>query len=149
MNNLQGPTPVPSGWTHLIEPFTNPKGLVCHTDAVVVSFLTFLLSLQAMMIIWSFFILRLVVQMFKGENADDPRSDEEDETMESRDENEAMHNEPKPIEKVVDVDAIQLEKWRHFKGYETPAANSTSLRISSSSDRADLLKRIGCEKQID
>ncbi|KAJ2979968.1 hypothetical protein NQ176_g2932 [Zarea fungicola] len=63
--NLRGPFPIPNdgGWSHLLEPFVDPQGIV-------------------MMVIWFTFIVKIIMRIVKGKAAEDLRSDDEDEDKE-------------------------------------------------------------------
>ncbi|PQK15788.1 hypothetical protein BB8028_0006g01100 [Beauveria bassiana] len=73
-DNLQGPFTVPtSGWSHLLEPFRDPKGVVCFNNNIMYAFLSFLLFLRVMMIIWFMFVVKIDMRMFRGKVAEDVR----------------------------------------------------------------------------
>lgn len=75
---LQGPLSIPDDWDYLLDAFRNPVGVVCFTDNVRIGFLACLMILQVMMIVWSFSIIRVVMRVLQGYNAEDVRSDDED-----------------------------------------------------------------------
>ncbi|TVY62264.1 Sphingosine N-acyltransferase-like protein FUM18 [Lachnellula suecica] len=142
-DNLQGPFPAPQhGWSHLLSPFRQPAGTVCWNDNIMSGFLACLLFLQAIMILWSVFIIRVAMRVLSGGSAEDVRSDVEDEEEE----------ELLPFEEEVGVEDIDLKAWeRRMSVKRGGVANSTTSGISipGHSDAKDLLNRIGCEKQID
>ncbi|KAI2626563.1 longevity assurance proteins LAG1/LAC1 [Hypoxylon sp. NC1633] len=142
-DDLQGPFPIPSGWFHLLEPFRNPAGTVCMDDGIRVGFLLFLLFLQVIMIMWSVFIVQVAVRVLKGDNAEDVRSDEEEEGEDG-----AEDDEPQAFEEEVGVESIDFEAWKRRTGTKA-TTTSTGLSLPGHSDRKELLNRIGCEKQID
>jgi acyl-CoA-dependent ceramide synthase len=141
-DNLQGPFPVPDGWSHLFDPFHDPAGTVCFNDNIMFGFLSCLLFLQVMMIMWFVVIIRIAMRVLKGNSAEDLRSDEEGE------EEEFEYEEAQPLEEEVGVEAIDLKGWERRTGVKR-AANSSSVSLPGHSDRKELLNRIGCEKQID
>lgn len=78
MDNLEGPFAAPRGAWRLLEPFFNPRGIVCFDGPVRLSFLAFLLVLQVLTIMWFVLIIRVVVRVLQGNPAQDDRSDDED-----------------------------------------------------------------------
>jgi acyl-CoA-dependent ceramide synthase len=143
---ITGPFPAPTeGWSHLLEPFKDPAGTVCMTDGVRQGFLTFLLALQVVICVWSFFIIRVTVRVLKGAPAEDVRSDVEAEETES----EFYEEEVVAIEEDVGVDSIDLKAWERRNGKKSTSSRVTGANVRSHGDRKDLLTRIGCEKQID
>ncbi|KAK3328653.1 TLC domain-containing protein [Cercophora scortea] len=144
-DNLQGPLPVPDDWSHLFTPFSDPEGLVCWNDNIMYGFLTCLLFLQGIMIMWFGLIARVAINVLKGKPADDVRSDDEGEDEE---EEEYEYEEAEPLEEEVGVEAIDLKGWERRTRVER-TASSTSVSLPGHSDRKEFLNRIGCEKQID
>lgn len=139
---LEGPLPAPNGWSHLLEPFRNPAGIVCASDNIMFGFLSYLLALQVIMVMWFVLIIRVAVRVLKGSSAEDVRSDSEME------EEAADHTEAKPIEEEVGVEDIDLKQWERRTGVKR-TTHSTGITLPGHSDRKELLNRIGCEKQID
>ncbi|KAK4083765.1 uncharacterized protein Triagg1_1427 [Trichoderma aggressivum f. europaeum] len=80
MANLQGPLPQSTGW-RLLEPFYSPQGMVCANRSIFIGFFTFLIALQGLMVIWSYAILKVAVRVLSGKNAEDIRSDGEEDDM--------------------------------------------------------------------
>lgn len=135
---LQGPFPAPKeGWSHLLEPFYDPAGTVCFTNGIRMAFLVFLLALELVICAWSFFIIRVSARILKGGSAEDVRSDDDDAKEQSECED------VEPIKQEVDIEAIDLTTARRRN------AQKSGLRLSSPSDRKEILNRIGCGKQID
>ncbi|KAI1634794.1 TLC domain-containing protein [Biscogniauxia mediterranea] len=154
VETLEGPFDVPDDWSHLIEPFRDTEGLLCFNDNIMLGFLAFLLVLQGMMVIWSFFIIRVTVRVLKGENADDPRSDDEEAGDEEKEMEMEMDIEERgvsqtnPIEEEVGVEELNLKEWERRKGSKR-AGGSTAVGLPGHSDCKEILNRIGCEKKID
>ncbi|KAI1074221.1 TLC domain-containing protein [Whalleya microplaca] len=146
-DNLQGPYPMPDGWSHLLEPFRDPAGTVCMDDGIRVGFLSYLLLLQAIMSMWSFFIVQVAVRVLRGASAEDVRSDEEEEEVQEED-SKPKHEESQVLEEEVGVEAIDFEVWKRRTRVKV-AAGSSGVSLPGHSDRKELLNRIGCEKQID
>lgn len=151
-NDLKGPLPVPSGWSHIIDPFFNSSGTVCWDNTIMYGFLGYLLVLQGMMILWSTFIAQVVVRVLQGNGADDVRSDGEDgeeEEVEEADEDEkARLYAAEPLEQEVGVEDIDLKAWERRSGVKR-STGASGVSLPGHSDRKELLNRIGCEKQID
>ncbi|KAI0841333.1 longevity assurance proteins LAG1/LAC1 [Hypoxylon sp. FL0890] len=143
--DLQGPLPVPNGWSYLLEPFRDPTGLICMSDGIRQGFLLFLLLLEVVMAMWFVLIIRVAIRVLKGDNADDVRSDEEDEVEV---EEESEHEKLQMLEEEVGVESINFEVWKRRTGVKE-ASRSSALALPGHSDRKELLNRIGCEKQID
>ncbi|KAL7943343.1 longevity assurance proteins LAG1/LAC1 [Trichoderma barbatum] len=78
MSNLQGPLPQPSAWS-LFEPFHSPQGMICANGNIFTGFFIYLVVLQGLMVIWSYAILKVAVRVLRGRNAEDIRSEDEDE----------------------------------------------------------------------
>ncbi|KAI2464997.1 longevity assurance proteins LAG1/LAC1 [Annulohypoxylon bovei var. microspora] len=144
--NLEGPFPVPDDWSHLLEPFRNPAGIVCMNDGTRLGFLSFLLLLQAVMIVWFAFIVQVIIRVLKGDSAEDVRSDEDGEDEEE--EGEVEYDEPRTLEEEVGVESINFDVWKRRAGVRE-VSRSSGLSLPGHSDRKELLNRVGCEKQID
>ncbi|RYO86869.1 hypothetical protein DL766_001110 [Monosporascus sp. MC13-8B] len=140
-DNLQGPFPVPDGWSHLLDPFRDPSGTVCSNDNIIFGFLCYLLLLQVIMVMWFVLIVRVAIRVLRGSGAEDVRSDDEMEV-------DAEHLVGQPIEEEVGVEDIDLKQWERRTGVKG-ATSSTAISLSRQGDRKELWNRIGCEKQID
>ncbi|KAE8350000.1 TLC domain-containing protein [Aspergillus coremiiformis] len=141
---LEGPFPVPSDWSHLIEPFRNPAGTVCWNQNIIYGFLSFLLCLQVMMLLWFTIIVRIALRIVQGNRAEDLRSEgEEDE----QDEKEEEHERAPPLGKEVSENGIGWKEWEHY--VDKGAATGSGARFPSHRARKELLNRIGCDKHID
>ncbi|KAH7161267.1 putative longevity-assurance protein, partial [Dactylonectria macrodidyma] len=142
--NRVGPMDPPSGFSYLIEPFMDNNGLVCYNETVKWAFLTPLLFLQFLTIIWFTMIVRVVIKVLKGGVSDDVRSDGEDEEEE---EDEFIYEEAQPLEEEVGVEDLDLRNWERRTGLRKQASSS-GVSLPGHSDRKELLGRIGCEKQV-
>ncbi|KAL7791564.1 TLC domain-containing protein [Trichoderma ceciliae] len=163
MSNLQGPLPQVSGWSWLLEPFRDPEGMVCFNNQIYTGFMTYLLALQGIMMIWSYAILKVVVRVLSGNNAEDIRSD--DEEVDELEEEETMDGEypdgwaepgfefnPESglLEEEAEVDDGVVRAWERRNRISPKRSGSSSgLHLPGQSDRKEFLNRIGCEKQID
>ncbi|KAK5989689.1 Sphingosine N-acyltransferase-like protein FUM18 [Cladobotryum mycophilum] len=141
--DLQGPLPIPEGWTWAFDPFRDPQGKVCFNQPILHTFIGYLLSLQVMMVLWSFYIVKVVVRVLNGHTVDDVRSDDEGEAEE-----EVEYEEALVIEQEVGVEDIDFQAWERRTGLKRTALSS-AVTLPGHSDRKELLNRIGCEKQID
>lgn len=144
-SNLIGPEEAPPGLSYLIEPFFSSTGRVCNTETLKWAFLTPLLLLQVITIIWFTMIVRVAVKVIRGDGAEDTRSD--DEGMDE-DEEEFVYEEAQPLEEEVGVEELDLKNWERRTGVKRQASSS-GVSLPGHSDRKELLGRIGCEKQVD
>jgi very-long-chain ceramide synthase len=184
--DLKGPIPTPADWNHLIQPFTNPVGLVCWNNNIKWLFLSMLAALQVILLLWFVMIIRVAYKVITGQGADDSRSDDEDDGEEE--EEEALLDEKSPIgsikspadpppyleTEVLSTDPdfsiskssrqtrssrTNLSKSSAESRHSTPdstnskrkskheSAHSSGVNLlGTSSDRKELLGRIGCDK---
>lgn len=151
MNNLEGPLPQPSGWTWALEPFTDPEGLICFNQPILNGFFAYLVTLQGIMMMWSYAILKVVVKVLRGQNAEDIRSDDEgEEEVSELEEEEDEDEESRLLEEEAEVDDGIVKAWeRRNRVMLKRGGSSSGLHLPGHSDRKEFLNRIGCEKQID
>lgn len=166
MDNLQGPLPQPDGWAWLLEPFRAPDGLVCFNGQIFAGFFTYLVALQGIFMMWSYAIVRVALRVLSGNNAEDIRSDDEEE--EDVDELRAEDNvdwdyadsrsepgfefnpESGLLEEEAEVDDGVVRAWeRRHRISPKRGGSSSGLHLPGQSDRKEFLNRIGCEKQIE
>ena len=81
-SGLKGPIPPPDMFNHLIQPFRDPQGLVCWDDQIKWTFLSVLLVLQVLLLIWFVMIIKVACKVIRGGEAEDSRSDDDDEEEE-------------------------------------------------------------------
>ena len=75
---VAGPTRLPEhGWTHMLEPFLDPREMICYSDGIRLWFLSALGFLELLTITWFGMIAHVAVRVVKGLGADDIRSDDE------------------------------------------------------------------------
>ncbi|PGH30921.1 acyl-CoA-dependent ceramide synthase [[Emmonsia] crescens] len=67
-----------NNWGHLLHPFQDMGGRICMSPRVKWVFLSFLLFLQILALIWFTMILRVAVKALKSGSAEDSRSDDEE-----------------------------------------------------------------------
>ncbi|KHO00581.1 TRAM1-like protein & fumonisin [Metarhizium album ARSEF 1941] len=159
-DDLEGPLPIPTaGWSHLLEPFRNPSGVVCLNKNVMYAFLLFLLFLQVMMIMWFTVIVQITMRVLQGKRAEDLRSNSEAEESDEEDEvGEDEPEQPRYLEKECVGEAIDwtarerrggVTKGTGGGGGGGGGSSSSSVSFPGHRDRKELLNRIGCEKQIE
>lgn len=153
--SIIGPFPPPDRFMHLIEPFMDPKGVVCFNHAIKWGFLAALLALQCITLMWFWMILKIAIKVISGDGADDTRSDDEE------DEQESIEAEPVRLEKRVPIEYLPLEEEVGVeainlrgrmgsapKRYKKVASSASGVTLPGHSDRKELLGRIGCERGI-
>ena len=142
----------PDNWGHLLWPFKNLDGPICMNGKVKVIFLSFLLFLQVLSIIWFTMIVRVAVKVLRTGAAEDSRSDDEGEAG-LEDAAEGQHgslekdlgnvsasssgSDPNRRRSVMNNSSAQGNRIRAGRG---------RVRLSDQSDRKALLGRIGCDK---
>ncbi|PNY23471.1 Sphingosine N-acyltransferase lag1 [Tolypocladium capitatum] len=141
--NLIGPEDPPPGLSYLVEPFIDPTGRVCYNATVKWAFLTPLLLLQAIAVIWFNMIVRVAIKVIRGDGAADTRSDDDGD-----EEDEFIYEGAQPLEEEVGVEALDLKNWERRTGVRRQGSSS-GVSLPGHSDRKELLGRIGCEKQVD
>lgn len=157
-SNLQGPISPPDLFSHLFQPFRDPEGLICWDNKIKWAFLSVLIALQVILLIWFGMILRVAYKVLRGGEAEDSRSDDElDDERESDppEKEEYMSNEhedvpavevPRPVEEEVGVEAINLSISRKSSSRRFRKGGGTASGVTIPSDRKELLGRIGCDK---
>ncbi|KAH6855389.1 TLC domain-containing protein [Chaetomium sp. MPI-CAGE-AT-0009] len=150
-DNLVGPfdPPKDQGFTYLLEPLWDSEGTFCYNETVKWSFLSMLLFLQCLIIMWFFLIVRVAVKILKGAQAEDVRSDDEGVEGEGEDEDEFVYEEAQPLEEEVGVEEIDLKSWERRSGVKHQAPTTSGISLPGHSDRKELLGRIGCDKQVE
>lgn len=150
--NLSGPFPAPDRFAHLLEPFRNPVGMVCWNDTIKWGFLTALLFLQGITLLWFWMICQVAIKVLKGGEADDTRSDDEEVEYEEFDQTICEVAEPMemvPLEEEVGIEAINLKgRTNSAKRYRKGVSSASGVTLPGHSDRKELLGRIGCDKGI-
>ena len=152
--SLQGPIDPPDRFGHLFQPFLNPEGLVCWDSRIAAIFLSMLLFLQVILSIWLSMIIKVAYKVIQGEEADDIRSDDEEEKEGTKEiapsradvNGNNAYIEVSPLEEEVGVESINLTK-RSSKRLGRPRKSGvTASGVTLPSDRKELLGRIGCDK---
>ncbi|KAF5229569.1 hypothetical protein FANTH_14139 [Fusarium anthophilum] len=110
--NIIGPQEVPAdGYFYLLEPLIYTNGRVCYDYTIKTLFVSGLLFLEALMLVWFVMIVKLVIRVLRGGNAEDTRSDNEEEEYE----------EGLPIKIEVDAEKLQFPKKHPSGGRGTPS----------------------------
>ena len=151
--NVTGPFVIPDGYGHLIDPFRDPKGLVCWNDNIKMAFLYVLLALQFILLVWFGMIMKVAMKVLRGGEAEDSRSDDEDE--EDAEEIEEQSKDRKrtyekpielaPFEEEVGVEGISLRNQRSSPARRFRKGGGMASGVTLHSDRKELLGRIGCD----
>lgn len=152
--DLTGPFPPPDRFFHLIDPFRDPEGVVCFNHQIKWGFLSALLFLQGITLMWFWMIVKVAIKVLQGAPAEEPRSDDDGDEEELLDEevNEVFVKlDEQPFEEEVGVEAINLKgrTSNASKRYRKSASSASGVSLPGhSSDRKELLGRIGCDKGI-
>jgi very-long-chain ceramide synthase len=171
--DLRGPMPVPAGWDYLALPFLDPVGLVCWNDGIKWVFLSLLLALQVVLLIWFTMICKVAYKVVSGEGADDTRSDDEDDEEDDEEEDEDEEDEPDQKSPAVNGQVVPKKKSlgkqvpstdaemrfgalaasspvqrssRTRRKADPSGVHTTGVHLLANSDRMELLGRIGCDK---
>ena len=152
-SDLQGPIEPPDRFTHLIQPFRDPEGLVCWNDNIKWAFLFALLALQVILLVWFGMIVRVALKVLRGGEAEDPRSDDEEEDEGQDEDIQEKKNcernfpvEEPPLEEEVGVEAINLGNRKTSPNRRFRKGGGAASGVTLHSDRKELLGRIGCDK---
>lgn len=145
-------------WPNLVKAYTDREGPVCWNPTIRYSFLTLLLSLQAIIFLWFCMIMKIVIQVVRGNSADDVRSDDEGDDEEIEDVKtgyEAQHVQAVPLEEEVGVESLNFSTRRTAsasgvaavrKSKSQRSTRSSGISIPGHGDHKELLGRIGCDK---
>jgi len=129
-----------------LEPFFDQNGTICLDKGVKWVFLSMLLMLQVLSIVWFGMILKVAFTILKRGAANDTRSGDEDD-----DEDEI--EETRPQEKMAPPTAPA--KIRGSVGESVPirsgifADGGGRLRIPRSRDRKEMIGRVGCNGSLE
>ncbi|KAL1596403.1 Sphingosine N-acyltransferase lag1 [Paraconiothyrium brasiliense] len=145
-------------WPNLVKAYTDHKGPVCWNPTIRFSFLTLLLCLQAIIFLWFCMIVKVVVNVIRGNAADDVRSDDEGDDEEIEDVKsgyEAQHVSAAPLEEEVGVESLNFTTRKSANANGAAAVRrsktqrstrSSGISIPGHGDHKELLGRIGCDK---
>lgn len=126
-----------------IEPFLDQKGTICLDRKVKWVFLSMLLMLQVLSMVWFAMIIKVAYTVLKGGAANDMRSDDEDEDEPepSRPEREAKRSPSSDIRASGNDPASSQS--RYFQRGEG------GIRIRRSRDRKEMIGRVGCNGNLE
>jgi acyl-CoA-dependent ceramide synthase len=162
MGSITGPFPPPDRFGHLLEPFTNPEGLVCWTGPVKWGFVDSLLFLQVLTLIWFSMIVKVAIKVLKGGQADDTRSDDENESENEDEQIETKSKKGKssaptepspsvirlePFEEEVGVESLNLRNRTLVSSENRHRKSAGHASGASIANKKQLLDRIGCDKK--
>ncbi|KIW04535.1 uncharacterized protein PV09_04289 [Verruconis gallopava] len=152
-------------WSNIMKSFSEPGGVVCFNNRIRMSFLSLLMALQVLTLIWFGMIIRVAYRVLSGKGAQDSRSDDEGEEEEEEEEVEIEVYDPPTIAAngnahqkyiVEEADGASVNLAR--KASESPAApmrrssrrihvtKASGISIPGHGDKKELLGRIGCDK---
>ena len=128
-------------------PYLSEEGPFCMNFTIKWTFLSFLLAIQVLSILWFSMILRVAINALRSGSAEDSRSDEEDcgeeeEEYEDVDVSVSSNNE-NPSRPAAEKASGSEGSWRRANA---PAPTRRGGGILCDSDRKALLGRIGCDK---
>ncbi|KAL1965121.1 hypothetical protein VTN77DRAFT_6034 [Rasamsonia byssochlamydoides] len=130
----------PDRWRHLFSPYFDLDGPICMNRGIKWIFLSFLLALQVLSLIWFGMIIRVAIGVIRSGNAEDTRSDDEDE---DEVETEEVAGVVVSKETVVADSTSSEAAWRRSNGSVRTRRGGV---LRDQSDRKALLGRIGCDK---
>lgn len=147
-------------WANLVKAYKDHEGPVCWNPTIRYSFLTLLIALQVLILLWFVMIVKVVYKVLSGKGADDVRSDDEgedeDEDEMVDEELERVVNHPinaaktglewAPVEQEVGVEALTFSKRRERSSRSSGSSRASGISIPGHVDRKELLGRIGCDK---
>lgn len=145
-------------WHNLVKGYTDREAHVCWNSSIRFSFLTLLLCLQAIIFLWFYMIVKVVVNVVRGNSADDVRSDDEGDDEEIEDVKtgyEAQLLPAAPLEQEVGVESLNFATRKSANANGAAAVRrsknqrstrSSGISIPGHGDHKELLGRIGCDK---
>ncbi|CAI6308651.1 unnamed protein product [Periconia digitata] len=145
-------------WPNLVKAYTDRDGPVCWNPTIRYSFLTLLLALQVLILVWFSMIIKVIYKVLRGQPADDVRSDDEgeDEKEDIEEELERVTHhqvneantgmEWTPVEQEVGVESLTFSKRRERSSRSSGSSRASGISIPGHVDRKELLGRIGCDK---
>lgn len=133
----------PDQWGHLFYPFQAVDGPICMNRTIKWIFLSYLLALQSLCVMWFAMIVRVAVGVIYTGNAEDTRSDdEEEEEVQTSNVAATVKESTGPV-----TAESSTSDWRRSNGsVRTRGRGRGRVRLGDQSDRKALLGRIGCEK---
>lgn len=136
----------PDNWGHLLGPFKDLNGPICMNRRVKWIFLSFLLFLQGLSLIWFGMVIRVVVGVLRTGNAEDTRSDDEEDEVESDSQVSSMRRKEMAKSSIGDSSSNSEAAFRRSSSRPVRSRGRGGIRLGDQSDRKALLGRIGCDK---
>ena len=133
----------PDQWQYLFYPFQNIDGPICMNRTIKWIFLSFLMSLQVLSLIWFGMIVRVAVGVLRTGNAEDTRSDDEDEVEAG---GQVQISSKDGTNGTAVVSETTNVEWRRSNASSTARPRGRGRLPLEQSDRKALLGRIGCDK---
>lgn len=134
----------PDRFAHLFAPYFNIDGPICMNRTVKWIFLSFLLSLLVLNLLWFVMIVKIAIGFIRSGSTEDSRSDGEDEEEDEESETEARLR-SKESSPVVSADGTGSDHAAPRLS-QTGSVRSRRGVLGDQADRKALLGRIGCEK---
>ena len=146
---------------NILQPYRDPGGVLCHNERIGPAFLTLLLMLQVITIIWFGMILRVAYRVLSGKGgAEDTRSEDECEEelpdLSPKANGNLLDNHcaqpcpsisPSLIEEEAGVESLHFSRPNNTKRqYRKTGGCTTGISIPGHGDKKELLGRIGCDK---
>lgn len=145
---LVGPFASPDSFATYLTPFYDSKGVICWDARIQWAFISALLFLQGITLVWFWMILRIAVKVLRGERAEDVRSDcEEDEDGESDELEVEVFRRGWRRSSEDRFEAAKLEGRRFGESRRRRsrmASGSNGVAFVGVGDKKELLGRIGC-----
>ncbi|KAJ5353576.1 hypothetical protein N7541_006140 [Penicillium brevicompactum] len=142
-------TDPPNSFAYMLGPYFSLDNPICFNPTLKWMFLGLLLVIEGLSVLWFSMIVRVAYGVVCGGNAEDSRSDEEDEAeVESHPAHVPVHLAAKDgvtVETVEGENAPGLDR-RRSNGTASVRARGRGRVPFDQSDRKALLGRIGCEK---
>lgn len=134
----------PDKWAHLIYPFLNIDGPICMNRTIKWIFLSFLLAIHSLSLLWFGMIIHVAIGVLRTGNAEEPRSDDEEEEL--SDIGSKINGKNGSNGTSVTADSSSAE-WRRSSASPRTRGRGR-VRLGDQNDRKALLGRIGCEKPV-
>lgn len=135
----------PDQWQYLFYPFLDIDGSICMNRTIKWIFLSYLMSLQVLSLIWFGMIVRVAVGVLRTGNAEDTRSDEEDEKEVEANSQAPVSSKDGSAGTAIAADSTTADR-RRANGSSSVRPRGRGRLPLEQSDRKALLGRIGCDK---
>lgn len=130
----------PNAFAYMFAPFLDLNNPICMNGTTKWIFLSFLLFLQGLSLIWFTMVVRVAVGVLRTGNAEDTRSDDEE-----AGENGRLSAKDGANGAVISENPNSLDRRRSNGAASVRARGRGRVRLDQS-DRKALLGRIGCDK---